>query len=158
MGIGAVLSQEDNNGQEQVIAYGSRLLSKPEWQYCVTRWELLALVVFIRHFQSFLLGGMFILQTDHGSLTWLKNFKELEGQMARWLERLQEFNFTMYIGGERNIQMLIHCPDSLADSVVKNHGREVIVANTSLSETINFPQEQLNDSTIGPVLRAKING
>ena len=95
MGIGAVLSQEDNNGQERVIAYGSRLLSKPEWQYCVTRQELLVVVVFTRHFRSFLLGGMFILRTDHGSLTWLKNFKEPEGQMARWLERLQEFDFTI---------------------------------------------------------------
>ena len=93
MGIGAVLSQEDNNGQERVIAYGS--MSKPERQYCITRWELLAVVVFTRHFRSFLLGGMFILRTDHGSLTWLKNFKEPEGQMARWLERLQEFDFTI---------------------------------------------------------------
>ena len=38
---------------------------------------------------------MFILWTDHGSLTWLKNFKEPEGQMTRWLERLQEFDFTI---------------------------------------------------------------
>ena len=31
--------------------------------------------------------------TNHGSLTWLSQFKEPEGQLARWLERLQEFNF-----------------------------------------------------------------
>ena len=38
---------------------------------------------------------MFILWTDHGLLTWLKNFKEPEGQMAKLLERLQEFDFTV---------------------------------------------------------------
>ena len=43
-GIGAVLSQEDEQGNERVIAYGSRLLSKPERRYCVTRRELLAVV------------------------------------------------------------------------------------------------------------------
>ena len=42
MGIGAVLSQIDGDGNERVIGYGSRLLTKPERRYCVTRRELLA--------------------------------------------------------------------------------------------------------------------
>lgn len=36
MGIGAVLSQMDDNGTERVIAYASKTLSKPEQRYCVT--------------------------------------------------------------------------------------------------------------------------
>lgn len=83
-GNGAVLSQIDHDGTEWVIAYASRLLSKPERIYCVT---------FTQRFRHFLMGHRFTVRTDHGSLTWLKNFKEPEGQMARWLERLQEFDF-----------------------------------------------------------------
>ena len=90
-GIGAVISQVDDQGTERVVAYGSRLLSKPERQYCVTRRELLAVVFFIDQFHPYLLGYHFLLQTDHGALTWLMNFKEPEGQMARWLEKLQEY-------------------------------------------------------------------
>lgn len=94
-GIGAVLSQVQEDGTERVIAYASRVLTRPERNYCVTRRELLAVVTFVQHFRPYLLGRQFLLRTDHGSLTWLSNFKEPEGQLARWLERLQEYNFNI---------------------------------------------------------------
>ena len=50
-------------------------------------------VTYVQHFRSYLLGREFQLRTDHGSLTWLANFREPEGQLARWLEQLQEFHF-----------------------------------------------------------------
>ena len=94
-GIGAVLSQVNSDGSECVIAYASRSLSRQEQRYCVTRRELLAVVEFVKHFREYLLGRRFTLRTDHGSLVWLKNFKEPEGQLARWLERLEEYDFTV---------------------------------------------------------------
>ena len=93
IGIGAVLSQVDKDGQERVIAYGSRALTKPERRYCVTRKELFAIVTFIQMYRPYLTCQKFTLRTDHGSLTWLRNFKEPEGQLASWLERLQELDF-----------------------------------------------------------------
>ncbi len=91
-GIGAVLSQV-RKGRECVVAYASRILSKPERRYCTTRRELLAVVCFVRHFRPYLLGTSFTVRTDHGSLKWLYSFKQPEGQLARWLEQLQEYNF-----------------------------------------------------------------
>ena len=93
-GIGAVLSQV-KDGEEQVIAYGSRALTKPERRYCVTRKELLAVVYFTRYFRHYLLGKRFVLRTDHAPLRWLKSFREPEGQVARWLEALQSFDFDL---------------------------------------------------------------
>ena len=90
--IGAVLSQEQD-GEEVVIAYGSRTMTKSERNYCVTRQELLAIVWFTEYFKHYLVGNQFLLRTDHGSLRWLFGFKDPEGQMARWLERLSRFNF-----------------------------------------------------------------
>ena len=68
-GIGAVLSQEQRDGRETVVAYASQVLIKAERRYCVTRRELLAVVTFLQHFRPCLLGRHFVIQTDHGSLT-----------------------------------------------------------------------------------------
>ena len=92
LSIGAVLSQEQD-GQEKVIAYASRSLSKQEKKYCVTRKALLAVVFFCKYFTHYLYGQTFLVRTDHNSLRWLFRFKNPEGQTARWLEVLGTFDF-----------------------------------------------------------------
>ena len=92
--IGAVLSQKTGN-EERVIAYASRTLSKSERKYCVTRKELLALVYFVKYFRHYLYGRKFTARTDHASLRWLMNFKNPEGQVARWLEVLSSFSMAI---------------------------------------------------------------
>ncbi|GFW40401.1 retrovirus-related Pol polyprotein from transposon 412 [Trichonephila clavipes] len=82
--VGAVLSQEID-GQERVVAYWSKCLSKPERNYCVTRKELLAIVKAIEHFHHYLYGQKFLLRTDRTVRT--------EGQVARWIQRLNEYYF-----------------------------------------------------------------
>ena len=92
--IGAVLSQEQE-GKERVVAYASSQLEPAHQRYCVTRRELLAVVQFTRMFRHYLLGRKFILRTDHSSLTWLFRFKAPQGQLARWLEELSQYNFSI---------------------------------------------------------------
>uniref|UniRef100_A0AAV2LHK1 Gypsy retrotransposon integrase-like protein 1 n=1 Tax=Knipowitschia caucasica TaxID=637954 RepID=A0AAV2LHK1_KNICA len=90
--VGAVLSQIQW-GEERVLTYASSHLSPAQQRYCVTRRELLAVVRFTRQFRHYLLGRKFLLRTDHGSLTWLFRFKCPEGQLARWLEELSQYDF-----------------------------------------------------------------
>ena len=84
-GTGAVLSQVQD-GQEKVIAYHSRTLSKSEQNYCVTRKELLAVAMAVKTYHHYLCGRRFLIRTDHWALKWLFKFKNPEGQLARWLE------------------------------------------------------------------------
>lgn len=92
--IGAVLSQVQD-GVERVIGYASRTLGKHERKYCVTRKELLAVVHFVKYYKHYLTGRPFLLRTDHGALQWLRNFKDADGQMARWISVLDTFDMTI---------------------------------------------------------------
>jgi hypothetical protein len=89
IGIRGVLSQVQD-GQEQVIVYYSKMLNKADRNYCVTQWELQAIMRMLEHFHKYL----FHLHTDHSALTWLMRFKNLEEQTARWIQHLQEYSFT----------------------------------------------------------------
>ena len=91
-GLGAVLSQENDRC---VVAYASRVLTKQERQYCATRREMLALIWAIQYFKPYLWGRPFKVRTDHSALKWLKIFKDPHGQVARWLEILSEYDFTV---------------------------------------------------------------
>ena len=92
VGMGAVLSQVQN-GVEKVICYFSKTFSKSERRYCVTRRELLAVVASIKNFHHYLYGKPFKVRSDHGALRWLLNFKNPEGQLARWFEVLASYDF-----------------------------------------------------------------
>lgn len=93
--------------QERVVAYYSCTLSQPERCYCATRKELLAMAKSIKHFHVYLYGRKFLFRTDHSALQWLLSFSALqwlmsflhpEGQIARLLDRLQQYDFAVKHG------------------------------------------------------------
>ena len=166
-GIGAVLSQVQDDGRERVIGYASRMLSKPERRYCTTRKELLSVVAFTKHFQPYLLCRHFTLRTDHGSLQWLYNFKEPEGQLARWLEQLQEYDFTIvHRQGKKhvNADALSRLQDShqqdnpegLVGSTQQGTGEELPEVEESIEDSTSVAQRK--DPAIAPILAAKQKG
>ena len=76
----------------------SPILAHPDFSknfILVARKELLAVVFFVKHFKHYLYGKQFIVRTDHGSLSWLLNFKNPEGQLARWLQVLNSYDMTI---------------------------------------------------------------
>ena len=94
-GLGAVLSQDDEDGVERPIAYASRLLTAAERRYGSTKSEFLGAVWAFRHFRCYLLGRRFLVRTDHRALEHWRTFKEPSAIMimARWMEFLSQFQF-----------------------------------------------------------------
>ncbi len=163
-GIGAVLSQVQD-GDEKVVAYGSRALTKAEKNYCVTRKELLACVYFMRHFRCYLLGRHFLARSDHAALQWIQSLKEPEGQTARWLEQLQEFDFHLeHRPGKRHLnadalsRLPCHqCGTSHVPLQEHHLGRPVMAVSTSQSWAPAFDLEELRAAQLAdPVLRKAV--
>src|SRR5579884_4042722 len=101
--IGAVLSQNQDKN-DQPIAFESRKLSLAEQNYPVHEKELLAIVHAIRLWKSYLEGQKFTVVTDHAFLEYIKTQHNLSKRQAHWLETLQASNFEVkYKPGKDNV-------------------------------------------------------
>jgi hypothetical protein len=161
IGIGGVLSQVQDV-QERVIASYSKTLNKAETNYCITQWELLAIVRTLEHFHKYFYGQEFHLRMDHSALTWLLSFRNLEGQTARWSQHLHEYNFTSehHQGRMHNNadalsrgpcqEKCTHCHKVEARADIKQIQAIAAIAAVGW-DWMTLRTEQLNELDIGPI-------
>ena len=93
IGVGAVLYQVNDEGHENPIAFYSQKLNKCQRNYSVTEKECLAAILAVERFRPYIELMTFTVVTDHASLKWLMQLKDLTGRLARWSLRLQPFDF-----------------------------------------------------------------
>lgn len=113
VGIAGVLTQPDADGQDKVICYISRALTTQERKYSTTERECLAVIWCIEKLRPYLEGITFEVITDHASLVWLQTLKTLNGRLARWSIRLQQYSFN--IKHRKGKYMIV--PDMLSRAV-----------------------------------------
>ena len=78
-GLGAVLSQKQEDGWFHLVAYCSRLLTTHEKNYHSTKLEFLALKCAItEHFKAYLLYQPFLVKTDNNPLTYIMTTPNLD--------------------------------------------------------------------------------
>ena len=104
-GIGAVLSQKDENGKEHPIAYFSKALTACERNYDTTNMEALAVIRAVKHFRPYLHRQKFKLITDHRALLWLfRTNRSTNPRIIRWRLFLQDFEFQIeHREGKRHV-------------------------------------------------------
>ena len=83
LGIGAVLSQVDEGGNEYAVTFASRSCNQAEKNYSTYDKECLAVMWGVVHFRKYLFGQSFEIQTDHQPLKWLMSTANLTGKFAR---------------------------------------------------------------------------
>src|ERR1051325_7148683 len=99
MGLGGVLMQ---NGK--VVAYASRKLKIHEKNYPTHDLELAAVVFVLKIWRHYLYGSRFEVFSDHKSLKYLFDQKELNMRQRRWLELLKDYDFgSNYHPGKANV-------------------------------------------------------
>ena len=105
-GLGAVLLQEDDNGNMHVISYASHMLKpyeKSMHNYSSAKLELLALKWSVcEKFRDYLIGSKFTVLTDNNPLTYVCT-SHLGVSQIRWLSDLVLFDFNIkYRVGKSN--------------------------------------------------------
>ena len=102
-GLGAILSQFDENDDEKVIGYASRTTNSAEANYSATELECLGVVWGIETFRHYLYGQKFTILCDHNPLVYLDNTKNKHSKVVRWRLGLAEYQYTIkYKPGRKN--------------------------------------------------------
>ena len=103
VGIGAVLEQTGDDGEQHPVMYWSKTLKPAERNYTTTERECLAIVEAVKNFRHYLYGTRFTVVTDHHALEFMNSAPDLTGRLQRWAMRMAEYNFDIkYRKGKEN--------------------------------------------------------
>lgn len=145
--IGAVLAQQDEQGNDYPIAYLSRALHEPEMRYSVTERECLAVVWAVRKFHDYLGDREFTVFTDHNALKWLFTTDKLpNARLLRWVLSLQAYSFKVTHRAGKKHQNA----DALSRLPVKIEPVAVIAA--PVSSTVNAKERLMKAQKEDPEL------
>ena len=148
LGYGAVLEELDTNGKViGVVGYFSKSLLKSHHNYTASDLELQAIVSALSFFRYILHGRHFILRTDHSALLTLTSKKQPIGRIARQLDMLADYDFTIeHLPGTQN---------TTADALSRNFTNTVKIS-TVIDVQSDFHPETWWDDLLGDVYFAPI--
>jgi hypothetical protein len=107
-GIGAVLMQGG-----QPIVFESRKLSHPKRLYSIYDKQMLGIMHALTKFRQYLVGSKFVVKTDHNSLKYFLEQKDLSECQQKWATKVHAFDFDIeYVKGKKNI---------VADALSRRH-------------------------------------
>ena len=140
VGIGAILAQCNDKGDEKVISYASRAFSSVEKNWSATEKEAYAVVWALQYFHPYVYGVKITVYTDHKALQWLRGIKHPNGKLARWILKLEQYDYT-----------IVHRPGTQmqhVDALSRAPVRGITISNWSTEE---FKELQNLDDDISTV-------
>ncbi|GJR79174.1 putative reverse transcriptase domain-containing protein [Tanacetum coccineum] len=133
-GNGVVLMQ-----RETVIAYASRQLKKHEENYTTYDLELGAVVFALRLWRHYLYDTKCTVYTDHKSLQYILDQKELNMRQRLWIKLLSDYDCEIrYHPGKANV---------VADALSRKDREPIRVRSLVMTVHTNLPEKILNAQT-----------
>ena len=100
-GLGAVLSQEQEDGHYHLVAYASRGLKGGELKCHSSNLEFLALKwAMTEQFREYLQYQPFVVRTDNNPLTYVLTMPNLDAIGHRWVVAMAGYNFKIQYRGQ----------------------------------------------------------
>lgn len=145
LGLGAVLSQQAEDGKVHPVVYASRSLSPQEKQYAITELETLAVVWAVSHFHAYIYGHDVHVFTDHSGVKAILETLSPSGKHARWWSKIfgsgiRNIQITYRAGRENaNADALSRCPVGDSDTSVLDVQVAQIQTGGDISELLQQP-------------------
>ena len=150
-GLGAILSNIDQDGAVRNVAYASRSLTPTEQRYSQTEREALAVVWGCERFHMYLIGTPFELITDHKALEIIYSPKSKpSARIERWALRLRQYEYKVIYkrGAENPADILSRMPlptrkstHNVADEYVNFVAHHAVPKAIRRSCSINFERQ-----------------
>lgn len=141
-GVGAVMMQEG-----KPIAFMSKALSAKHLGMSTYEKELMAVIIAVQKWRSYLLGHQFIIKTDHEALKYIMEQRLTTGLQQKWLSRLLGYDYIItYRKGKDNV---------VADSLSRVYeGSEELSSITVIQPAwrTELQDSYINDSTVQEIL------
>ncbi|XP_033121564.1 uncharacterized protein K02A2.6-like, partial [Anneissia japonica] len=145
VGLGAILLQEQTEGELRPVAYASHSLTETERRYSQVEREALGCVWGIEHFHVYLWGQKFKVKVDHKPLIYMfgpKANSQLPARIQRLSWRLLGYDFDIeHIPGKQNIadslsRLPLTCSDS--NTIAEDYIRQVVHMYTSEPDALTI--------------------
>lgn len=153
-GLGAVLTQVDQDNCERPVFFLSRTLKGSENRYSAAELEALALIYALQHWRLYILGKNNVtVFTDHKNLQSLFNSKRLNARMTKYQLILSDYQVTIkYNPGKSHL-----APDALSRNAIgpplPDNYEDRILFNASLTLS-DIKTQQESDKYFSNIIKA----
>ena len=157
-GLGAVLSQKQDDGRYHLVAYASQTMSETEQQYHSNKQEFLALKWAVTaQFHEYLTPygknkNEFVVRTDNNPLTYIFSSAHLDAAGHRWVASLADYNFSLeYQKGKDNTvaDFLSHMENLLPEEKVEEVLHRVKILAPGVKAMLNNADTPISERAEG---------
>ncbi|XP_055681849.1 uncharacterized protein LOC129789226 [Lutzomyia longipalpis] len=159
VGIGAQLTQRDDNGDEYTVTYISQKLSETQKKWSIGERECLSVIVALNKWRHYLEGSKVVVVTDSEALKWLLKQGDAKGRIGRWALQIQQFDFSVvHRSGCNNIipDALSRNISELAEEAVDPEGHEVCAVDKAEEEVNVGTGDEWYDELVNKIMELSL--